>query len=332
MSETGKHQTSECLPELATFRLSTDKFPEQRRLSMWREEFGDKILRVDIEPLSDLPFHARSTLRVLPGLNAFSSASSPLRFRRTRDAADADGSIALIINMTKDCVVVQRGREVTLRAGDAVAVHHRSKGSVSFAQGSYFALVIPRAELAARLSNIDEPTMRPIPREQTTLRLVRSYMRPLWDELRLATSDLRSLVATHVHDLAAMMLSRDRLSGETNASAVVAIRLAAVLEYIAAHFDDPELNLETVAHSQGVSPRYLQRLLETSGSSFTAQVNELRLQRAFALLTDPVASPRLISDIALEAGFSDISYFNRSFHSRFGESPTGIRAQARKSG
>ncbi|WFU40821.1 AraC family transcriptional regulator [Bradyrhizobium sp. CB82] len=332
MSETGKRQTSECLPELATFRLSTDKFPEQRRLSMWREEFGEKIIRVDIEPLSDVPFHARSTLRVLPGLNTFSATSSPLQFSRTCDAADADGSIAIIINMTKDCVVAQRGREVALRAGDAVAVHHRSKGSVSFAEGSYFALAIPRAELASRLSDIDEPTMRLIPREQTTLRLIKSYMRPLWDELRLATADLRCLVATHVHDLSAMMLSRDRLSGESNASAVVATRLAAVLDYIAAHFDDPELNLETVAHSQGVSPRYLQRLLESSGSSFTAQVNELRLQRAFALLTDPVASPRLISDIALEAGFSDISYFNRSFHARFGESPTGIRAQARKSG
>ncbi|MCP3462514.1 AraC family transcriptional regulator [Bradyrhizobium sp. CCGUVB23] len=319
------------MPELATFRLSTDKFPQRKRLSMWREEFGDKILRVDIEPLSDIPFHARSTLRILPGLNAFSSTSSPLRFRRTSDGPDADGSIALIINMTKDCVVSQRGREVTLRAGDAVAVHHRSRGSASFAEGSYFALVIPRAELASRLSNLDEPTMQPIPREQTTLRLIRSYMRPLWDELRLATSDLRSLVATHVHDLAAMMLSREHLSGESNASAVVATRLAAVLDYIGAHFDDPELNLDTVAHSQGVSPRYLQRLLETSGSSFTAQVNELRLQRAFALLTEPAASPRLISDIALEVGFSDISYFNRSFHSRFGESPSGIRTQSRRS-
>jgi AraC-like DNA-binding protein len=297
---------------------------------MWREEFGDKILRVDIEPLSDLPFHARSTLRALPGLHAFSSTSSALRFRRTRDAVDADGSIAVIINMTNDCVATQQGREVTLRPGDAVAVHHRSAGSVSFAQGSYFALVIPRAALATRLGNIDATTMWPIPREQTALRLIRSYMRPLWDELRLATSDLRSMVVSHVHDLAATMLSRDSLSGETNASAVVASRLAAVLDYIAAHFEDPGLNLETVAHSQGVSPRYLQRLLETSGSSFTAQVNELRLQRAFALLTEPAASPRLISDIALEVGFSDISYFNRSFHTRFGDSPTGVRTQARK--
>ncbi len=32
---------------------------------------------------------------------------------------------------------------------------------------------------------------------------------------------------------------------------------------------EPGLGLEAVAHSQGISPRYLRRLLETSGTSFT---------------------------------------------------------------
>jgi len=298
---------------------------------MWREEFGENILRVDIEPLSYLPFHASSTLRALPGLHAFSSTTSALRFRRTCDAADADGSIAIIINMTNACVATQRGREVTLRSGDAVALHHKSGGSVSFAEGSYFALVIPRAELAKRLGNVDEATMRLISRDETALRLIRSYMRPLWDEIHLPTSNLRSMVATHVHDLAAMMLGHVSLTGESNASAVGATRLAAILDFIATHFKDAGLNLETVAHAQGVSPRYLQRLLESSGSSFTNQVNELRLQRAFAILTEAATKPKLVSDIALDVGFSDISYFNRLFHARFGDSPTGVRARVRQS-
>jgi hypothetical protein len=71
-----------------------------------------------------------------------------------------------------------------------------------------------------------------------------------------------------------------------------------------------------VARSQGISPRYLQRLLETAETSFTERVNELRLQRALALL--------------LEAGkrrISDISHFNRLFRARFGDTPSGVRAQ-----
>jgi AraC-like DNA-binding protein len=75
---------------------------------------------------------------------------------------------------------------------------------------------------------------------------------------------------------------------------------------------------------------YLHHLIEASGTSFTAHVNELRLQRAFALLTEACDGTRRISDIALEAGFSDLSHFNRLFRSRFGDTPSGVRAQSPK--
>jgi transcriptional regulator GlxA family with amidase domain len=66
--------------------------------------------------------------------------------------------------------------------------------------------------------------------------------------------------------------------------------------------------------------------LEISGAPFTARLTELRLQRAFALLGEP--GPGRISDIALEAGFSDISHFNRLFRARFGDTPRGVRGKA----
>jgi AraC-like DNA-binding protein len=67
--------------------------------------------------------------------------------------------------------------------------------------------------------------------------------------------------------------------------------------------------------------------LEPSGASFTARVNELRLQRALALLTEAHDGRRRISDIAMEAGFSDVTYFNRLFRARFGDCPRGVRAR-----
>jgi AraC-like DNA-binding protein len=70
----------------------------------------------------------------------------------------------------------------------------------------------------------------------------------------------------------------------------------------------------------------VQRLLEVSGTSFTEQVNELRLQRAYTLLTEARENKSLISDVALQAGFSDVSHFNRLFRSRFGDTPKGVCA------
>ncbi|MBV9530751.1 MAG: AraC family transcriptional regulator [Bradyrhizobium sp.] len=61
------------------------------------------------------------------------------------------------------------------------------------------------------------------------------------------------------------------------------------------------------------------------GLAFRAHVTELRLKHALMLLTAYCGKDR-ISDIALRAGFSDISHFNRLFRCRFGETPKGIRA------
>ena len=47
-----------------------------------------------------------------------------------------------------------------------------------------------------------------------------------------------------------------------------------------------------------ISPRYVQRLLEKSGTSFTVHVTELRLKHAFMLLTAHCGKGFRISDIA----------------------------------
>jgi AraC-like DNA-binding protein len=45
-------------------------------------------------------------------------------------------------------------------------------------------------------------------------------------------------------------------------------------------------------------------------------------------LRDPRATRLKISEIALEAGFPDLSHFNRSFRRRFGNTPSAVRADA----
>jgi transcriptional regulator GlxA family with amidase domain len=49
------------------------------------------------------------------------------------------------------------------------------------------------------------------------------------------------------------------------------------------------------------------------------RVTELRLQRALALLRE--VPTRRICDVALDAGFSDISHCNRLCRARFGDTP-----------
>ena len=320
----------EHVADFAPHRFSTRELPERHRLTMWHEEFGRGVVRVDIEPLSDVPFCAEATLRALPGLRTIACAGSPVRNRRTAaQTADGDASIGLFINLGRAATASQRGRDVVLRAGDAVLIGHDPSVVIPSPAG-FLGVIVPHAALASRVGNIDDRTMCLIPRRTEPLRLVRSYLRSLPQKSIFRSPTLRSTVVSHIHDLVALALSRPRVMDEEGLSAVRAARLAAILDRIAEHFQDPDLTVAMVAHKQGISPRYLQYLLEASGTSFSARVNDLRLQRAFALLTDPRECGRRISDVALECGFSDISHFNRMFRCRFGDTPSGVRAQHRR--
>jgi AraC-like DNA-binding protein len=190
-------------------------------------------------------------------------------------------------------------------------------------------LLVPCAEFAPLASNIEDATMQLIPNDTEALRVLVNYLSLVREELVLGDPTLRRAVVTHVKDLVTLVLNPHRPVAKGDLSALKTARLRAVLDQLARSFHEPELTLATVAKGQRMSPRYLQRLLETAGTSFTACVNEMRLQRAFALLTQARAGECRISDIALQAGFSDISYFNRLFRSRFGDTPTGVRSQRR---
>jgi transcriptional regulator GlxA family with amidase domain len=105
-------------------------------------------------------------------------------------------------------------------------------------------------------------------------------------------------------------------------------RRSAVLAEIARRFCDPEFDLTVAARDLGLSRRYIQRLLEGTGKSFTDHVLECRLQRVRAMLIDSRYQHMPIIDIALASGFSDVSHFNHMFRYRFGETPSNVRAAA----
>ena len=94
---------------------------------------------------------------------------------------------------------------------------------------------------------------------------------------------------------------------------VKAARLQAILAEVAQRFSDPNFDLNNVAGALGMSRRYVQKLLEGTGKSFTEHLAGCRLERAFAMLTDPHHLHLAIIDIAFAVGFGDVSHFNRMF-------------------
>jgi AraC-like DNA-binding protein len=121
---------------------------------------------------------------------------------------------------------------------------------------------------------------------------------------------------------------RDRLPPVQKRDARAARRLA-ILREIENRSSDPDLSAAQVASLFGVTPRYVHLLLEETGKSFTHHVLQRRLAKAAALLHDHGWGGRRIADVALEAGFADLSYFNRAFRRHFGVTPSDMREIAR---
>ncbi len=86
------------------------------------------------------------------------------------------------------------------------------------------------------------------------------------------------------------------------------------------------LSLGALAARHAISPVYIRKLFEGENTSFTQFVLDERLARVHTMLTDPRLDNRAIGGLALEAGFNDVSYFNRAFRRRYGASPSDVRA------
>jgi AraC-like DNA-binding protein len=102
-------------------------------------------------------------------------------------------------------------------------------------------------------------------------------------------------------------------------------RLRAVKDDIEAHLADGNLTPVVVARRQRISDSYIRKLFESEGTSFTQYVLARRLGRAHRMLTDPRWAERSIASIAFDAGFGDLSHFNKMFKRLYGATPSDVR-------
>jgi AraC-like DNA-binding protein len=314
----------------ASLRFSTDAFRPRERADAWRELYGRSVLRLEIEPLSDAPFSAELVVRRLPDLDIVRDRNSPFRVGRTPELL-TDGDDGLILQLTNvDGRASQLGRDLEVAANDAVLLSSADVGSFTFpAACTVLALRLRRAALAPLVRDLDAALVRSVPRQNEALRLLTGYLWVL-DEAPLTHPSLQRLASTHVYDLVALAL------GATDAAAEIAhgrggrvARLQAAKTYVAGNLHRPGLSLGAVAGRLGISPRSVQGLFEAEGTSFSRFVLEQRLLCAYRLLTGPLAAGRSVTAAAFEAGFNDLSYFNRTFRRRFGLTPSEARAGGR---
>ncbi|PDT78282.1 acetamidase/formamidase family protein [Bradyrhizobium sp. C9] len=125
--------------------------------------------------------------------------------------------------------------------------------------------------------------------------------------------------------LPTFMPQHSETASDRGGGASKAATLHRLCQTVERSLDDPDLTPVKIASAEGISERYLQKLFEGAGTSFTHYLRERRLQRTSADLSNPAEAHRSISEIAFSVGFNDSAHFSRAFRQRFGLSPREFR-------
>lgn len=170
------------------------------------------------------------------------------------------------------------------------------------------------------------------PTDLFPVRMLTSYIGVLVDDLKGPANTLVRVVERHLAELVAMAfpnVSSTKVSMELGKASNV--RLSSILEFMRAHIHDPDLNIGTVAHHLNISGHYVRKLFYDAQTSFTAYATDLRLKWAYQRLATTSRHAERVSDIAYQAGFNNLGWFNRAFKKKFGVTPSAVRMETSES-
>jgi AraC-like DNA-binding protein len=312
-------------PDYTVVRFSSRTLPKHGRGKALEELHERGLLPTRFVRCGNAAPRVDLVNRTMPDLRILTASFTSVRRESVRQEGDL---LYLCMTLTGTTVGSQGGREMILSDGDAVLMTNEeanwtmsSPSSVNIA-----GIRMPRSAIAPLVPRLGNMTMQRIARDTSGLRLVRKYLEAVADDDALAAPASQRLIIGHFYDLVALALgARSDAKALAADKTVGAVRLAAIKADIVANLDDGNLNATVVATRNRVTLRYLHKLFESDGITYSEFVLGQRLARAYCLLRNPLHSRRAISTIAFELGFNDLSYFNRTFRRRYNATPSEIR-------
>jgi len=310
-------------------RFSTTSLPLGRRLHAWHEFVHATFVDVQVQPDEGDGFQASADFGEVDGLRLglIRSRRSLVEHRR----AGHLGEPCFMLHLQEQGVCRhQQGRQETeLRPGEfSLSDVGRPYRIETCDDTAMLIVALPARALEARVPGVHDLVCQPVRRDLRASAVLAAMLRSVMAQGALPHADQHDVPAEAPLDglmldfvAAALQPLRPRASSSDSQHR----RRQRVEAYIEARLSDAQLGLCSIARELGMSPRQLQRVFAEQGTTLTLYLLERRLLLARQRLRAAGVHAR-VTQVALDCGFGDASYFGQAFRRRFGCTPSQMRS------
>lgn len=311
------------------WKVCTDAYPAERCEEIWQQALRRIYLAVSHRSGGD-PLHGEVTYNMSPQGIEFVTLSGSAQ-RLVGQGPLQSESLWLALAIAGEAHLQIGEREARLGSGeilygatggDRVALDLRSDFLL-------LTLEIPHALFYKRLLN-------PLSIRAGTLSGQSGVSRLLANLLVGVTQELGSLDAAAFHPVE-LALTELLIHALSEQAAINTFRIPGHAEHfreicrcIESHLGDPDLDLTMVAEQCRASARYVQKIFNEAGLSFSQYLRRRRLEMCKRDMSSQLNGSLSISEICMRWGFSNLAYFSRSFTAEYGIGPRAYRAKQRR--
>ena len=276
--------------------FTTDSYPAHQRLSAWRGT------------LERLSLHVRNVAATGAVHGTVSSAVSPqgLTFARISAGpqdlgyqdATRHGAICLSLHLEGEAMLVDESRQTLIDSGDIVFGPTGATGGLSLKSDFRQLLVtIPREAFRSRLPTPLSLKVGRLPGNSGIGHVFSGMLGSVAEKIdQLTIAQLRPIEIALSEFLVSNLTNPEEFVAKGDAACARAT-LHRISQHIEWRLSDPDLCVDAIAAQFGVSTRYLQKLFESAGETFTHYVRLRRLERCRADLVNPLFAHLSISDV-----------------------------------
>ncbi|MGH8220542.1 MAG: AraC family transcriptional regulator [Steroidobacteraceae bacterium] len=310
-------------------RLSTAAVAPSARLAFWNDLWAhaERPIVVDAEPEG---FEGVLTRLCADELEITSVKSTPLIARTgtsTTVARADEKTFTLQVVCAGRCRLRHANTETLAGVGDLMIVNGSKHYELAFQVPVHgLVLSLPWPRFKGYAEKLEAVAGRRIDVIRGPGAVLSAFIRSAWEHIvEGGKGDWPDSAAEVLWDLLTSILSGETGYGISRGRAEDLRCKAKAL--VDGELSDPAFCSTSVAEALGVSARYLQRVFAEIGITPSRFLIERRLEAAAGLLRQ-LDGPCSVTDVALQCGFSDLSYFSRAFRCRFGRSPSEYRLNA----